>query len=104
MYEVKNNRRLARQLSATICGRAAIIVDLRDAASFRMHGNRTLHWLTAAKAIERADQDARMVDSATKILDEAGNRRPGAETQLSGDRRLRRQAAPRRDPLQNASD
>jgi hypothetical protein len=72
MYEVKNNRRLARQLSATICGRAAIIVDLRDAASFvRMHGNRTLHWLTAAKAIERADQDARMVDSATKILDAA---------------------------------
>jgi hypothetical protein len=72
MYEVKNNRRLARQLSASICGRAAIIVDLRDAASFiAMHGNRTPHWLTATKAIERADRDARLVDSATQVLEVA---------------------------------
>jgi hypothetical protein len=70
MYEVKNNRRLARQLTGSICGRAAIIVDLRDAVFFiGMH--RTLRWLTAAKVIERADQDARMVDSATKILEAA---------------------------------
>ena len=72
MYEVKNNRRLARQLSVSICGRAAVIVDLRDAASFiGMHGNRTLRWLTATKAIERADRDARLVDSATQVLEAA---------------------------------
>ena len=72
MYEVKNNRRLARQLSASICGRSAVIVDLRDAVFFiGMHGNRTLRWLNAAKAIERADHDARMVDSATIVLEAA---------------------------------
>jgi hypothetical protein len=72
MYEVKNNRRLTKQLSASICGRAAVIVDLRDAIFFiGMHGHRTRHWLTATMAIERADRDARMVDAATEILETA---------------------------------
>jgi hypothetical protein len=72
MYEVNNNRRLARQLSASICGRSAVIVDLRDAVFFiSMHGNRTPRWLNAVKAIQRADRDACMVDSATQILEAA---------------------------------
>jgi hypothetical protein len=71
-YNVKNNRRLARQLPASICGRSAVIVDLRDPAFFiGMHGNRTLRWLTAVKAIERADRDAHLVDPATQILEAA---------------------------------
>jgi hypothetical protein len=60
MYHVKNNRRLARQLLANVCGRPAVIVDLRDATAFiAMHGDRTPAWLKAAVAVERADRDAR---------------------------------------------
>ena len=34
MYQVRNNRRLARDLIVHVCARPAIIVDLRDAAAF----------------------------------------------------------------------
>ena len=72
MYQVKNNRKLARQLSASICGRSAIIVDLRDATAFiAMHGNRTQIWLKAAVAVERADHDACRINQATQSLENA---------------------------------
>jgi hypothetical protein len=56
MYQVKNNRRLARQLIAHVCARPAIIVDLCDAAAFiDMHGDRTRLWVTAETAVKCAD-------------------------------------------------
>ena len=69
---MKNNRKLARQLSASICGRSAIIVDLRDATAFiAMHGNRTQTWLKASVAIEHADRDACRINQATQSLENA---------------------------------
>jgi hypothetical protein len=56
MYQVKNNRRLARELIAHICARPAIIVDLCDATAFiDMHGDRTRLWVTAETAVKCAD-------------------------------------------------
>jgi hypothetical protein len=72
MYQVKNNRKLARQLSANVCGRSAIIADLRDATAFiAMHGNRTPAWLKAAVAVEHADRDACRINQATQSLENA---------------------------------
>lgn len=57
MYQVKNNRRLARQLVAHVCARPAIIVDLCDAAAFiDMHGDRTRLWVTAEIGVKCADR------------------------------------------------
>jgi hypothetical protein len=72
MYQVKNNRKLARQLSANVCGRSAIIVDFRDATAFiAMRGNRTQTWLKAAVAVEHADRDACRINQATQSLENA---------------------------------
>jgi hypothetical protein len=72
MYEVTNNRRLAKQLVAHVCARPAIIVDLCDAAAFiDMHGGRTRLWVTAETAVKCADHDPRLIDQATKTLENA---------------------------------
>jgi hypothetical protein len=69
MYQVKNNRRLARELMAHVCARPAIIVDLCDAAAFiDMHGDRTRLWVTAETAVKCADHDPLLIDDATKTL------------------------------------
>jgi hypothetical protein len=60
MYQVRNNRKLARQLAALVCARLAIIVDLRDAAAFiGMHGDRTRQWVTVETAVKFADSGQR---------------------------------------------
>jgi hypothetical protein len=70
MYQVKNNRRLARQLVAHVCARPAIIVDLCDAAAFiDMHGDRTRLWVTAETAVKYADHNPFPIDRATKTLE-----------------------------------
>lgn len=70
MYQVKNNRRLARQLVAHVCARPAIIVDLCDAAAFiDMHGDRTRVWVTAETAVKYADHKPLPIDRATKTLE-----------------------------------
>ena len=67
MYQVKNNRRLARQLIAHVCARPAIIVDLCDAAAFiDMHGDRTRLWVTAETAVKCADHNPLLIDQATR--------------------------------------
>jgi len=72
MYQVKNNRRLARQLLARVCARPAIIVDLCDAAAFiDMHGGRTRLWVTAETAVKCADDNPLLIDQATKTLEQA---------------------------------
>jgi hypothetical protein len=72
MYQVKNNWSLARQLVAHICARLAIIVDLCDAAAFvDMHGDRTRLWVTAETAVKCADHNPRLIDQATKTLENA---------------------------------
>jgi hypothetical protein len=72
MYEVKNNRRLSRQLMARVCARPAIIVDLCDAAAFiDMHGERTRLWVTAETTVKRADHNPHLKDLATKTLEDA---------------------------------
>jgi hypothetical protein len=72
MHQVKNNRRLARQLIAHICARPAIIVDLCDAAAFiDMHGDRTRLWATAETAVKCADRNPLLIDQATKTLENA---------------------------------
>ena len=56
MYQVRSNRRLARQLAARVCARPAMIVDLCDAAAFiDMHGDRTRLWVTAETAVKCDD-------------------------------------------------
>jgi hypothetical protein len=58
MYQVRNNRRPARQLTAHVCARPAIIVDLCDAAAFiDMHGECTRLWVTAETAVKCADRN-----------------------------------------------
>jgi hypothetical protein len=70
MYQVKNNRRLARQLIAHVCARPAIIVDLCDAAAFiDMHGVRTRLWAAAEIAVKYADNGPRLIDQATTSLE-----------------------------------
>jgi hypothetical protein len=72
MYQVKNNRRLAKQLTAHVCARPAVIVDLYDAAAFiDMHGDRTRLWVTAETAVKRADRNPRLIDQTTKTLENA---------------------------------
>jgi hypothetical protein len=72
MYQVKNNRRLARQLIAHVCARPAVIVDLCDAAAFiGMHGDRTRLWVTAETAVKCADHNPLVIDQATKTLENA---------------------------------
>jgi hypothetical protein len=72
MYQVRNNRRLARQLVARVCARPAIIVDLCDAAAFiDMHGDRTRLWVTAETAVKCADHNPLLIDQATKTLENA---------------------------------
>ena len=72
MHQIKNNRRLARQLIAYICARPAIIVDLCDAAAFiDMHGDRTRLWVTAETAVKCADRNPLLIDQATKTLENA---------------------------------
>lgn len=72
MYEVKNNRRLSRQLVALVCARPAIIVDLRDAAAFiDMHGERTRLWFVAEIALRRADRNPHLIDLCTGALESA---------------------------------
>ncbi len=72
MYQVKNNRRLARQLVAHVCARPAIIVDLCDAAAFiDMHGDRTRLWVTAETAVKYADYNPLLSDQTTKTLENA---------------------------------
>jgi hypothetical protein len=72
MYQVKNNRRLARQLAAQVCARPAIIVDLCDAAAFiDMYGVRTRPWVTAKIAVKHADHNPRLIDQATTALETA---------------------------------
>ena len=75
MYQVKNNRRLARQLVARVCARPAIIVDLCDAAaSIDRHGERTRLWVTAESAAKYADHNPFLIDQAAKILENAQRR------------------------------
>lgn len=70
MYQVKNNRGLAKQLIAHVCARPAIIVDLCDAAAFiDMHGERTQLWVTAETAVRCADRNPRLIDQATTTLE-----------------------------------
>jgi hypothetical protein len=70
MYQVKNNRSLARQLVAHVCTRPAIIVDLCDAVAFiDMHGDRTRLWVAAETAVKCADHNPRLIDQATKTLE-----------------------------------
>jgi hypothetical protein len=72
MYQVKNNHRLTRQLIAYVCARPAIIVDLCDAVAFiDMHGARTRPWVTAETAVKCADRNPRLVDQATRSLENA---------------------------------
>jgi hypothetical protein len=76
MYQVKNNRRLARQLVAQVCARPAIIVDLCDAAAFiDMHRVRTLPWVAAETAVKCADRNPVLIDLATRTLENALRRR-----------------------------
>ena len=70
VYQVRNNRRLAKQLTAHVCARPAIIVDLCDAAAFiDMHGGRTQLWLAAETAVKCADHNPRLIDQATETLE-----------------------------------
>jgi hypothetical protein len=55
-----------------VCARPAIIVDLCDAAAFiDMHGGRTPLWVSAQIAIKCADRNPRLIDQATKSLENA---------------------------------
>jgi hypothetical protein len=72
MYQVKNNRRLARDLIAHVCARPAVIVDLCDEAAFiDMHGQRTRPWVAAETAVKCADHDPVLIDHTTKTLESA---------------------------------
>jgi hypothetical protein len=72
MYQVKNNRRLARQLVAQVCARPAIIVDLCDAATFiDMHRVRTQPWIAAETTVKCADRNPVLIDQATRTLENA---------------------------------
>ena len=72
MYQVKNNRELARHFIAKVDGSTAVIVDLEGAAGFlRKYGNDGLHWQTTGNAIEQADADPKMIDHATASFENA---------------------------------
>jgi hypothetical protein len=70
MYQVKNNRRLTRQLIAHVCARPAILVDLCDAVAFiAMHGDNTQLWASVETAVKCADRNPHLIDQATKALE-----------------------------------
>jgi hypothetical protein len=72
---VRNNRRLTKLLRAHVCARPAMIVDLYDAMAFiDMHGNHSRLWVTAVTAIKSADHNPRLIDLATKALENALHR------------------------------
>jgi hypothetical protein len=57
---------------AHVCSRPAIIVDLCDAAAFiDMHGGRTQLWLTAETAVKCVDHSPRLIEQATRSLENA---------------------------------
>ena len=57
---------------AYVCARTAVIVDLCDAEAFiDMHGDRTWLWVTAETAVKCADHNPRLIDQATKTLENA---------------------------------
>src|ERR1700732_223867 len=57
---------------AHVCSRPAIIVDLCDAAAFiDRHGGRTQLWLTAETAVKCADHSPRLIEQATRSLENA---------------------------------
>lgn len=59
-------------MTAHVSARPAIIVDLCDAAAFiDMHGERTRLWVTAATAVKYADHNPRLIDEATRTLENA---------------------------------
>ncbi|WP_156041861.1 hypothetical protein [Bradyrhizobium sp. URHD0069] len=59
-------------MTAHVCARPAIIVDLCDAAAFiDMYGGRTQLWVTAETAVKCADRNPRLIDQATKTLENA---------------------------------
>jgi hypothetical protein len=72
MYFVKNNRSLAREMTAHVCARPSIIIDLCDAAAFiDMHGDRTRLWVSAETAVKCADRNPGLIDEATTTLENA---------------------------------
>ena len=57
---------------AHVCTRPAVIIDLCDAAALiDMHGERTQLWVTAETAVKCADRNPRLIDYATKTLENA---------------------------------
>ena len=57
---------------AHVCTRPAVIIDLCDAAALiDMHGERTQLWVTAETAVKCADRNPRLIDHATKTLEDA---------------------------------
>jgi hypothetical protein len=72
MYQVKNNRELAKHFIAKVDGSTVVIVDLEAAAGFlRKYGSDGLHWQTTGNAIERADADPKMISHATDSFENA---------------------------------
>src|SRR5258708_25437137 len=72
MTKEKNNGGRGGDLLPPFCARPAIIVDLWDAAAFiDMHGDRTRLWVTAETAVKCADRIPRLIDQATKTLENA---------------------------------
>lgn len=70
MYQVKSNRRLTRQLTAHVCARPAIIVDLCGEVAFiDMHGGRTRPWVTVETAVRYADRNPSLIGQATASLE-----------------------------------
>jgi hypothetical protein len=75
MYQVRNNRRLAKLLLARVCTRPAMVVDLCDAMAFiDLHGDRTRLWITAETAIRCAGHNPRLINLVTKTLENALHR------------------------------
>ena len=71
-------------MMAHVCARPAIIIDLYDAAAFiDMHGDRTQLWVTAETAVRCADQNPRLIDQATKTLENALRREGMLDWQLA---------------------
>ena len=57
---------------AHVGARPAVIIHLCDAAALiDMHGERTQLWVTAETAVKCADRNPRLIDHATKTLENA---------------------------------
>lgn len=80
MYQVKNNLRLTRQLVAHVCARPAIIVDL---ATRQRLSTCTRLWATAETAVKCADSNPRLIDQATKTLENTLRREGMLDLQLA---------------------